>query len=131
MKPLEWQTLEEATCGTDYTGITNELQASAESMFKEYLKDLENDFQGEKEKIFFQAFIHSYWETYYKRCKNKQRYWSVKALILPIIGTGGSGIAVITSACTVFSSLLTSSSAAVSDSGFFQLIAFVKACGMA
>lgn len=130
MEPLEWQTLEEATCGTDYTKITNELQASAESMFKENLKYLENDFQGEQEKIFFQAFIHAYWETYYKRCKNKQWYWSAKSLILPVIGTGGSGIVVITSACTVFSSLLSSSSAAVSDSGFFQLIAFVKAYGI-
>lgn len=72
--------------------VLRKLSASEEDFYAECLLSLEDIFSTGDEKIFYQAFAHSYWEVYFKRQKNKGRYWNFVSLLVSLVGAGGGAV---------------------------------------
>lgn len=86
-------------------GDLDKLSGFMEKFYAHCLADLRPKFQGENN-CFYEAFSYAYWETYLKRKKNKAQYWSLRSLILPIIGVGGAGSVAVTGFITILNTLL-------------------------
>ena len=76
--------------------MLDKISDSEENMYAEYLSKLETYFTSEEEIVFYRAFSYAYWETFYKWKNNKKRFWNIKSLILPVVGVGGGGAALLT-----------------------------------
>lgn len=77
-----------------------------ENFYAECLLSLEAFFATDQEKIFYWAFVYAYWEVYFKRLKNKRRYWNFRSLLVSLVGASG-GVVVLAGVFAFLTNLFT------------------------